>query len=105
MLRLAPTSITAGDGTALTLASTIARSGYSVTVNGNAPPAALLLPSRYLPQLGDGVADVLPSSAAGLMPIRVQFTCSRSWTEPQVCAESPSTSITHGAADGTPAAR
>lgn len=94
--RLAPTLLTTPDGSTVSLTGSISSTGYSVAVSGNALPALLLLPSRYLPQLGDGMADVLPEGPAPDPPARVQFTCTRAWNEEQSCTQGIS-SVSHPA--------
>lgn len=84
-LRLAPTSVPLGMGGTLTLTGAIAENGYTLGATGTAPPAAILEPARYLPQLSDGMEAVLDFPPTSLAPGRVQFTCVRSWGEAQVC--------------------
>ncbi len=105
-LRLAPTSITLGPSAALMLAGDVGEQGYSLSVNGNAPPAALLAPARYLPQLGDGLDAVLGDVRADADgPLRWQFTCARSWTLPQTCSTPPTPPATARERPGSRRAR
>ena len=84
-LRLDPTLVRLGQNAAVTVSGKVGAAGYAFTVNGSAPAAALLVPARYLPQLGDGLEKVLPYPPTGVDPGRVDFSCTRSWTTAQSC--------------------
>ncbi len=84
-LTLAPTQVRLGVNALVNVNGTVTDSGYSLSVNGSAPPAALLLPARYLPQLGDGMEQVLPFPPTSIDPLHVSFTCTRSWSTTQTC--------------------
>ena len=84
-LRLAPTLVTSGPGASLTLAGQLSQAGSIFSINGNGAPAALLTPARYLPELGDGLETVLPLPPTGIVPIRVQIRCERTWETAQHC--------------------
>ncbi len=85
VLSLAPTQVKLGPGAQVTVSASVAHTGYTLNVNGNAPAAALLLPARYLPQLGDGLEQVLPFPPTSTDPLHVVFTCDKSWSTPQTC--------------------
>ena len=85
LFAMTPVAIPLMPGTPLTVTATIGSSGYSVGGSGLASTAALLLPARYLPQLGDGLEDVLPGSPTDLQAARVEFTCVHSWGAAQTC--------------------
>ena len=74
-LLLQPVSIPLGTASALNLTAAITSSEYTLTVAGTAAPEALLLPARYLPQLGDGLDSVLPFPLTRLQTARVDFSC------------------------------
>lgn len=82
---LQPVSLPLGKGEALSVTSAITSAGYTVSADGSADAAALLLPSRYLPQLGDGLESVLPYPPTGSEPVRLEFTCSHPWGALQTC--------------------
>ncbi len=84
-LHLPATPTRLGPDAAVTLAGDLAENGYSFTVDGSAPAAALLQPARYLPPLMDGLETVLPAVSAPGTPVQVQFTCTRHWASPQSC--------------------
>ncbi|HLI78063.1 MAG TPA: AsmA family protein, partial [Acidobacteriaceae bacterium] len=77
-LRLEPTQVTLGPDAAATVSGSVTNTGYTLAVNGSAPAAALLRPARYLPQLGDGLEQVLPFPPTSMEPGKVDFTCTRS---------------------------
>lgn len=72
-------------GAAVTVTGTLTPSGYTLAVNGTASAPALLLPARYLPQLGDGLEDILPFPPTGSQPARVDFNCDHPWGLLQSC--------------------
>ena len=82
---LQPVTIPLGGNASVNVMAVVSSSGYTVTVAGAAPPAALLLPARYLPQLGDGLEGVLSFPPTGLEAQRVEFTCNHPWGSPQSC--------------------
>lgn len=82
---LAPTQVRLGPGAAVTVSAGIRDTGYSVSVTGSAPAAALLQPARYVPQLGDGMEAVIPFPPTSTEPQRVNFTCTKTWGAAQTC--------------------
>ena len=82
---LQPVSIELGSAASVNLTAAITSSAYTVTVTGTASAAALLLPARYLPQLGDGLQSVLPFPPTSLQTARVEFSCVHPWGEVQTC--------------------
>ncbi len=85
VLTLAPTQVKLGPGAQVTVSATVAHAGYTLSLSGSAPAAALWLPARYLPQLGDGLEQVVPFPPTSIDPLRVVFTCEKSWSTPQTC--------------------
>ena len=83
---LQPTVLPLGAGNSVTVAAAIGPGGYTLGVNGNARVADLLLPARYLPQLGDGLEDVLPEPSSRAEPARFNFGCVHPWGALQSCA-------------------
>ena len=86
--RLQPVAIPVGPGEVVEMTGALSPAGYTVSVNGNASAAALLLPASYLPQLGDGLDNILPFPPTGSQASRVEFSCSRSWGVAQTCTSS-----------------
>ena len=84
-LVMQPVSIPLGANTGVNVSASISPAGYTVTAMGTANAAALLLPARYLPQLGDGLEGVLPFPPTGLQISRVDFTCTHPWGALQTC--------------------
>ena len=83
-LALQPAQVVVGPNLTLNLSGAITAAGYTLLVDGNASPAALLLPARYVPQLGDGLEPALPDPTS-LQPVRVQLLCTRPWAATQTC--------------------
>ncbi len=84
-LHLLPTTVVLGPDATVALAGDLREGGYSWSVDGSAPAAALLQPARYLPQLGDGLETLLPYPPTGTAAARVQFMCTRTWSTEQRC--------------------
>ncbi len=84
-LHLAPTAVVLGPDASVQLAGDLGENGYRWSVSGVAPPAALLQPARYLPQMGEGLETILPYPPTGTAPARVEFTCTRTWNTAQLC--------------------
>ncbi len=84
-LRLDPTPVRLGPNAAVSVSGNVGPAGYVLNVNGNAPAAALLVPARYLPQLGDGLEKVLPYPPTGIDAARVEFSCTHPWGASQSC--------------------
>ena len=80
-----PTVLPLGGANSVTVAASIGPVGYTVAANGNASAADLLTPARYLPQLGDGLEDVLPEPASAADPARMDFDCVHPWGALQRC--------------------
>ncbi len=93
-LRLTPTPVILGAGGPVVVSGQVQERGYSFNVSGTTPTGALFAPVRYLPELGDGLEAVLPTLPAGAEPTRLQFSCSRTWGQAQIC--------TGGTAAGAP---
>ncbi len=96
-LTLPPTEVRLGPNALINVNARVTNSGYSLTVNGSAPPAALLSPARYLPQLADGSEQVLPFPPTSIEPLHVAVTCTKSWSTAQTCV-GPQPSPTRSAA-------
>ncbi len=84
-LHLDPTPVRLGPNAAVTVSGNVGSTSYVLNVNGSAPAAALLLPARYLPQLGDGLEKVLPYPPTGIDAARVEFSCTHPWGAMQTC--------------------
>ncbi len=84
-LVMQPVSIPLAPNSGLNVMAAISATGYTVSAVGTASAAAMLLPARYLPQLGDGLEGVLPFPPTGLQTSRVDFTCSHPWGALQTC--------------------
>ena len=78
---LLPVPLLLGDHDFATLDGRFDRTGYSLHLTGTALPAKLLTMGDALPSIGDGLADILPTSNA---PLRFDLVSSRSWTGAQV---------------------
>jgi hypothetical protein len=80
---LAPTELALGGKDPATLDGHFDATGYTLHLTGMASTARLQAIAGALPQLGDGLNEVLPTNrAAG--PFRVDFTASHPWGKPQV---------------------
>ena len=91
---LRPVSIPVGPGISVTVTGGLNAVGYTVAVSGTGSVTALLLPARYLPQLGDGLDDVLSLPLTASQPARVDFTCTHPWGAVQTCTTAhPTTSV------------
>jgi AsmA protein len=92
-LALAPLQLPLGaKGEALTLGGTLTRQGYRFALAGAASSAQLKQLQAWLPPLGDGLASVVPPSATtDASPARLDFTCTRTWGQPQTCAPNAAT--------------
>lgn len=76
--QLAPISLALGGKDPATLDGHFDHTGYSLHLTGMASLARLHALMTALPQLGDGLAEVLPTNrAAG--PFRIDLTSNRSW--------------------------
>lgn len=85
LLHLQPVSVRLAPDATVLVNATLSQAGYALTVAGSASAAALLLPARYLPQLGDGLDNILPYPPTGLAPVRVDFSCTHPWGAAQTC--------------------
>jgi AsmA protein len=80
---LSPVSLSLGGKDPATLEAQIDITGYTLHLTGMASIARLRALAMALPQLGDGLAEVLPTNrAAG--PFRIDLTATRPWGAPQV---------------------
>lgn len=82
---LSPVDVPLGPDAFVNLAAKVTSTGYTLTAAGTANAAALLQPARYLPQLGDGLENILPFPPTGLDLARVDFTCTHPWGALQSC--------------------
>lgn len=85
IFHLQPVVIPLAGDAIVTVNASISAAGYTVNVAGTASPAGLLVPARYLPQLGDGLDKILPFPPTGLAPSRVDFSCTHPWGALQTC--------------------
>jgi AsmA family len=80
---LSPTSLALGGKDPATLDGHFDATGYTLHLAGMASTARLQALAAAVPQLGDGLNEVLPTNrAAG--PFRVDYTAARPWGKPQV---------------------
>ena len=80
--QLAPTTLALGGKDPATLDGHFDATGYTLHLTGMASTARLHALAAALPQLGDGLAEVLPTNrAAG--PYRIDLTATRPWGAPQ----------------------
>jgi AsmA family len=76
--QLAPASLALGGKDPATLDGHFDAAGYTLHLTGMASTARLQALASALPQLGDGLTDILPTDrAAG--PFRIDLTATRSW--------------------------
>jgi len=80
--QLAPTSLALGGKDPAILDGHFDATGYTLHLTGMASLARLHALATALPQLGDGLGEVLPTNrAAG--PFRIDLTATRTWGGPQ----------------------
>jgi hypothetical protein len=80
--QLAPTELALGGKDPATLDGHFDATGYTLHLTGMASIARLQALAAALPQLGDGLNEVLPTNrAAG--PFRIDLTATRPWGKPQ----------------------
>jgi AsmA protein len=80
---LAPTALALGGKDPATLDGHFDGSGYTLHLTGMASIARLQALAAALPQLGDGLNEVLPTNRAS-GPFRIDFTATRQWGKPQI---------------------
>jgi AsmA family len=84
--QLAPTSLALGGKDPATLDGHLDETGYTLHLAGMASLVRLHGLATALPELGDGIDEVLPTNrAAG--PFRVDLTATRTWGSPQTWAD------------------
>lgn len=76
---LSPTTLALGGREPMTLDGRLDRGGYTLHLVGMATPERLHALARALPQFGDGMDEVLPSTAKGDVPVRLDVTIARPW--------------------------
>ncbi|WP_353073394.1 AsmA family protein [Tunturiibacter gelidoferens] len=80
--QLEPVSLALGGKDPATLEGHLDAAGCTFHLTGMASTARIMALATALPQLGDGLAEVLPTNrAAG--PYRIDLTASRPWGQPQ----------------------
>jgi len=80
--QLEPVSLALGGKDSATLEGHFDAAGCTIHLTGMASTARLMALATALPQLGDGLAEVLPTNrAAG--PYRIDLTATRPWGQPQ----------------------
>ena len=80
--RLEPTTLDLGGETPATLDGSFDRTGYTLHLTGMIVLSRLTALGNTIPQLGDGLKEVLPTNrAAG--PVRLDLTATRPWGGPQ----------------------
>ncbi|MBB5339945.1 AsmA family protein [Tunturiibacter gelidoferens] len=81
--QLEPVSLALGGKDPATLEGHLDAAGCTFHLTGMASTARLMALATALPQLGDGLAEVLPTNrAAG--PYRIDLTATRPWGQPQI---------------------
>jgi hypothetical protein len=91
---LAPTELALGGKDPATLDGHFDASGYTLHLTGMASIARLQALAAALPQLGDGLNEVLPTNRAS-GPFRIDLTATRPWGKPQTWTDtSPHPSAT-----------
>jgi len=86
---LEPTAITLGGKDPALLEGRIDLSGYHLHLSGMIVLSRLLALGASLPQLGDGLVDVLSSNQA-FGPVRLDLTANRTWGGPQTWSDTTS---------------
>jgi len=95
---LAPVSLELGGKDPAVLDGRVDAAGYTLHLVGMVTAQRLLALGDALPQLGDGLADVVPTNRAAAGPFRVDLVASRAWGGPQVWRDaSARTSVRRGA--------
>jgi AsmA protein len=80
--QLAPTALALGGKDPAILEGHFDATGYTLHLTGMASVARLRALAAALPQLGDGLAEVLPTNRAS-GPFRIDLTATRAWGAPQ----------------------
>ncbi|HKO20843.1 MAG TPA: AsmA family protein [Acidobacteriaceae bacterium] len=94
---LQPVSLDLGGKSPATVTGHVDDSGYTLHLTGSALPSRLLELGKAIPQLGEGLADCLPSPTASTdstantgsateaadAPVHVDLTATRTWGSPQ----------------------
>jgi hypothetical protein len=81
--QLSPVSLALGDKDPATLEGHFDATGCTFHLTGMASTARLMALATALPQLGDGLAEVLPANRAS-GPFRIDLTATRRWGQPQI---------------------
>jgi AsmA protein len=93
--QLSPVSLALGGKEPATLEGHLDITGYTFHLTGMASTARLTGLATALPQLGDGLSEVLPTNRA-TGPYRVDLTSNRPWGQPQTWTDtSPHTPAPH----------
>jgi hypothetical protein len=81
--QLAPVSLALGGKDPAILEGHLDANGCTLHLTGMASTARLMALATSLPQLGDGIAEVLPINRAS-GPYRIDLTATRTWGQPQI---------------------
>jgi hypothetical protein len=81
--QLSPVSLALGGKDPATLEGHLDAAGCTLHLTGMASTARLTALATALPQLGDGLAEVLPTNRAS-GPFRIDLTATRNWGQPQI---------------------
>jgi hypothetical protein len=93
--QLSPVSLALGGKDPATLEGYLDATGCTFHLTGMASNARLMALATALPQLGDGLAEVLPANRA-TGPYRIDLTATRLWGQPQTWTDtSPRTPASH----------
>ena len=93
LFRLDPTAIHTDGVSSLRVEGWVSTVGYSFNIAGTADRAVLTAPAHFLPQLGEDLDPVLPSTAVsppasgGRAAAKVDFACNAAWGTAQVCTD------------------
>jgi hypothetical protein len=80
--QLSPVSLALGGKDPATLEGRLDATGCTFRLTGMATTARLMALATALPQLGDGLTEVLPTNRA-TVPYRIDLTATRPWGQPQ----------------------
>jgi AsmA family len=87
--QLSPVSLALGGKDPATLEGHLDATGCTFHLTGMASTARLMALATALPQLGDGLSEVLPSNRA-TGPYRIDLTATRPWGQPQTWTDTSS---------------
>jgi AsmA family len=92
---LASVELDLGGKTPATLDGSFDANGYTLHLSGMAVLSRLQALAAAIPQLGDGMKDVLPDSSTA-EPVRLDLTATRTWGGTQVWVDGTAKPVVHG---------